>query len=125
MKTVRKLVSTLLIGGAALTLSTHSFATETTVTYGADGRPSTTISVRDLDLGKPNDVQELYRRVQQGATAVCESELRTTRLARGPVPFDWRRQCFRSAVDEAVRSVGSERLTALHRGEPELIAGRK
>ena len=109
MKTLHKIVSTLLIGGAALTLSTHSFAAETRdVRRGRPPEHDGSTPVSDLDLSKPNDVQELYRRVQQGATAVCESELRTARLVRDAVPFDWRRQCFRSAVDEAVRSVGIE-----------------
>ena len=125
MKTVRKFVSTLLIGGAALTLSTHSFSTEATVTYGADGRPSTTISVRDLDLSKPNDVQELYRRVQHGARPCANRSCERRGARETPCRSIGAGSAFDPPSMRRFGASGIEWLTALHGGAPELIAGRK
>ena len=111
MKTFSRLVATLL-GGAALALSAHTFASETKIAYADDGTPTTVVSLADLDLNKLNDVKTLYARVQSAAQAVCESEAR----AHTAAPFGWMQNCVRGAMDGAVREIDNEWLTVLHRG---------
>jgi UrcA family protein len=118
------LIPTLLIGGTALAISTHALAAQA-IALGADGRPSRTISIRDLDLGEPTHLPILYSRVQQSASAVCDATVRAERRLHRRVPAGWRDQCVRSAVDEAIRSVNDPRLTALHSRNAELLAGQK
>jgi UrcA family protein len=111
MKTVHRIVSTLL-GGAALALSAHAHASETKIAYADDGTPTTVVSLADLDLDKLSDLKTLYARVQDAARAVCAAEER----AHAAAPFGWMQNCVRSAMDGAVRQVDNEWLTVLHRG---------
>jgi UrcA family protein len=124
VKIVRQSVPTILLSCAALTLSMHAAAEEHVVTFGPDGRPRTVVAVEDFDLSVPSDVQALYTRLQEAATAVCKFAERNERRARQPLPFNWRQRCFDNAVDEAVRSMDRSELTALHRGTSELLAER-
>jgi UrcA family protein len=89
------------------------------------GACTPSISLTDLDLREPSHLPILYTRVQQAASAVCDSTVRAERGLHRRVPAGWRDQCVRSAVDEAVRSVNDGRLTALHSENPELMAGEK
>jgi UrcA family protein len=117
-------VPTILLGCAVLTLSFQVAAGESIVTFGPDGRPRTSVEIRDLDLDEPHDVRTFYARLQQAATAVCEFSVRHERRARTPIPFDWQERCFDRAVADAVRSANHAALTALHRGNSELVAKR-
>ena len=123
MRTFRKLIPTLLLGSTALTLSSLALAAEPLMS--ADEPPSKTISIRDLDLNEPSHLPILYSRVQQGASAVCNSTVRAERRLHRRVPAGWRDQCVQSAVDEAIRRVNDERLTALHSRSSSLVANEK
>jgi UrcA family protein len=124
VKLFRALIPTVLIGGAALTISTHALAADATA-GGTFDVPSKTISLKDLDLGEPGHLPILYARVQQAAFAVCDSTVRAERRLHRRVPAGWRDQCVRSAVDEAVRSVNDQRLTAVHSRNSQLMADEK
>ena len=124
MKTLRTMIPTLLIGSAALTLSMHAVAAQPTA-FGVDEPPSRTISIKDLDLNEPSHLPILYTRVQQAAAAVCDDTVRAERRLHRRLPAGWRDECVRSAVDDAVRAVNDDRLTALHSENPELLAGQK
>ena len=65
----------------------------------------------DLDLSRPEDAKKLYERIRVAAKVVCENYDRIE-LA-GHRQF---LQCRSSAVDAAVRKVGSDQLTAIHLG---------
>jgi UrcA family protein len=71
----------------------------------------------DLDLTKPEGAQVLYRRIQAAAQQVCAQPtsrmLETVRVEQF---------CTRNAIDNAVRQVNSEQLTALRFGSPLLMA---
>jgi UrcA family protein len=112
------IVSTVLIGGASLSLSSHAVAGELKIAYAEDGAPTTTVSFSDLDLSKPADVQTLYARVQEAAVAVCDAELRAKQMASS----GWRQQCIRAAVAGAGKQVDDEWLAILLRGMPQRIA---
>jgi UrcA family protein len=120
VKNLRALIPTVLLGSAALTLSTQALAADATFAV-----PSRTVSLRDLDLGEPGHLPIAYARVQQAALAVCDSTVRAERRLHRRVPAGWRDECVRSAVDEAVRSVGNQRLTAVHGRSSELVAEEK
>lgn len=124
VKILRALIPTVLIGSAALTLSTQVLAADATA-GGTFEVPSRTISLKDLDLGEPGHLPIMYARVQQAALAVCDSTVRAERRLHRRVPAGWRDQCVRSAVDEAVRSVDDQRLTALHSRNSGLMADEK
>jgi UrcA family protein len=76
----------------------------------ADEAPSVTVSYRDLDLARPQDVQKLYKRLKYAAASVCtpvpQQEL--SRYAK------WQR-CYNAALDSAVLEVPSPELLALYR----------
>jgi UrcA family protein len=124
VKIFRALIPTVLIGSAALTLSTQVLAADAAA-GGTFEVPSRTISLKDLDLGEPGHLPIMYARVQQAALAVCDSTVRAERRLHRRVPAGWRDQCVRSAVDEAVRSVDDQRLTALHGRNAGLMADEK
>jgi UrcA family protein len=118
VKIISGIVSTVLIGGAWLTLSSHAVAGELKIAYTQDGAPTTTVAFSDLDLSKPSDVQALYARVQEAAAAVCDAELRAKQTASS----GWRQQCIRAAVAGAGRQVDDEWLAILLRGMPQRMA---
>jgi UrcA family protein len=121
MKTFQRAVSATIVA-AAFALSASSHASEARARDRADV-PTRTVSAADLDLANPRDVETLYARLQYAAQAVCrESAQREFAMSRTR-NFGWRLQCYRSAVDRAIEGVDDQRLTALHRGEPRVIAG--
>jgi UrcA family protein len=77
------------------------------------GAPDNSVQVHysDLDLSRPEGAQKLYRRIEFAAQRVCESYA-SNELERHEVYL----KCYSKAVDDAVRKVGSDQLTALHLG---------
>jgi UrcA family protein len=71
---------------------------------------SMTVRYSDLDLSRPEDARRLYQRIQHAALLVCAGD--DSRETEVQVRF---RVCYRQAVDNAVRKVGSDKLAALHR----------
>ena len=124
MKISTATIATLLTASAALTLSMHGVAAEPHANDTNDA-PSKSISIADLDLAEPSHLPILYARVQQGAAAVCDYSVRAERRLHRRVAAGWRDRCVRSAVDEAVRSVGDRRLSALHSRNRELMADKQ
>lgn len=124
MKPFRAMIPALLLGSAALTSSSQAFAAEPSA-FDTDGAPSRTISVRDLDLGEPGHLPILYARLQRAALAVCDDTVRAERRLHRRVPAGWRDECVRSAVDDAIRTVNDQRLTALHGRSSPLVAEEK
>lgn len=122
MRTFRILIPTLVLGGALSALSLPARAAEQSITLDTDGRLTTTVSVRDLDLERPEDVQELYVRVRDAAVAVCDTVARREWLGGQLPPAGWQSRCVRSAVNDAVRSLGSRNLSVLHYESQGLIA---
>jgi UrcA family protein len=120
---MKTLIATLLIGSAALTVTTRGVAGES-IAFGTQDLRKT-ISIRDLDLAEPSQLPILYARVQQGAFGVCDAAMRSERRLHRRVPAGWRDQCVREAVEEAVRSVRDQRLTALHSRGEQLIANQQ
>jgi UrcA family protein len=119
---MKSLIATMLIGSAASVGTTHAVAE--TLAFETQ-QISRTISLRDLDLAEPSHLPIVYARVQQGAAAVCDAAVRSERRMHRRVPAAWRNRCVRKAVDDAVRSVHDQRLTALHSRSEELIANQQ
>lgn len=118
MRTLRNIA----IVATASVLSIAAFAAEPPVASGTDGRPTTTVSVRDLDLAQPRDVQELYARVQSAAEAVCHSAVAAEWRWGHVPPVGWQSRCVRTAVTAAVRDLGIRNLSVLHYETQGLIA---
>jgi UrcA family protein len=122
VRTLRKTIPALVLVGAACVSAMQASAAEPRIARDTDGRPTITVSVRDLDLGLPGDVQELYARVQSAATAVCDTTARAEWLGGQPPPVGWHSRCVRSAVSNAVRDLGIRNLSVLHFETQGLIA---
>jgi UrcA family protein len=71
---------------------------------------SVTLRYSDLDLSRPDGALRLYEGIEAAAGKVCDGYHRST--FAGLLQY---RECYRKAVDDAVRKVGSDKLTALHR----------
>ena len=71
----------------------------------------------DLDITKPAGAQVLYRRIQTAAQQICALP-----VSRTLETVAEERACARTAIDNAVRQVNSEQLTALRFGSPLLMA---
>lgn len=69
-----------------------------------------TVSYADLDLSNEEGAEALYRRIRSAARTVCDvsvsRDLREIRLAR---------DCYDAAVTEAVATLDTPLVTALHR----------
>jgi UrcA family protein len=82
-------------------------------TYGASAEQpptvSVTVSYTDLDLSKAAGAQTLYKRIKAAARQVCGSIDGYTYLKSQ----SWR-QCYQSAIAEAVTQVDRPSLSALH-----------
>jgi UrcA family protein len=120
---MKSLLATVLIGSSALIVTTHSVAAERMAFD--EPQISKTISLRDLDLAEPSHLPIVYARVRQGATAVCDAAVRSERLMHRRAPAGWRDRCVREAVEQTVRSVQDQRLTALHSRSEALIANQQ
>ena len=63
-------ISSILLAVAALAVSSQTFAARAIDAQRNDDRPSTSVSVADLDLSVPSDVQVAHQRVKDAASAV-------------------------------------------------------
>jgi UrcA family protein len=77
----------------------------------------------DLDLSRVSDANKLYTRISRAARDVCRSDFgvasRTTAV---------RDRCAAKAIDDAVRSVSNENLTAVHQvraGKRSMVASNR
>ena len=78
---------------------------------------STVVHYEDLDLSRPEDARRLYGRIKQAARTVCDNHplsdfKRLTEYER----------CLGQAVTEAVETVHSEQVTAIHRAQKHRLA---
>lgn len=85
---------------------------------GRDGKATPAhvfVSYGDLDLSKPEAAQILYRRIATAARHVCNEPngLDLTQTARY-------KQCYETAIADAVQKVDAQTLTALHRTKTQL-----
>ena len=70
------------------------------------------VSFADLDLSKPAGAQTLYKRIKAAARVVCGPVDHYSYMT--PKAF---RECFETAIADAVAQVDRPSLTALHRVE--------
>ena len=75
--------------------------------------PAVRVSYSELDLSKDAGVERLYARLRQAAKQVCGSADN-----RDFVALREKDACVRAALDRAVESVHSARLSARHKGTP-------
>jgi UrcA family protein len=75
--------------------------------------PQVTVSYADLDLSKPAGAQTLYKRIKSAASRVCGAGGRYTHLEGRKA---WR-NCYDTAIANAVAQIDRPTLTALHREE--------
>lgn len=86
-----------------------------------DDPPTITVKFAELDLSRQEGAQELYRRIKSAAHAVCNATGGSFEAQR----FSKHRQCFQTAVDDAVSRVNRPTLTALHKKQtPRLASSR-
>lgn len=97
----------LLSAGSALGLATPDTSTGSEV-------PQVTASYRDLDLSRPTDAHVLYARLRSAAAAVCQPAPLASALAPHPA---WD-QCYRAALEAAVKQVNAPQVMALYRADP-------
>jgi UrcA family protein len=93
-------------GVAGWMLATSAFA------GGLPEAPSLRVSYYDLDLSKDSGVDTLYTRLRHAAGHVCGDRV-DIRDLKG---VQMERACVARALDNAVESVHSQRLTARHTG---------
>jgi UrcA family protein len=73
-----------------------------------DGLPKETVRFADLDISKPEGAKVLYQRIVAAAGRVCTSDgFQTLRTMKQD------KICTDTAVDKAVKAVGSPALSAL------------
>jgi len=82
---------------------------------GGEPPPGRRVGAADLDLSRSEDAEVLYDRIQTAARSLCRAE---------KAPWDVKgvlhqRECFDSAVADAVSRAREPRLTAIHRAERE------
>lgn len=83
--------------------------------------PKLKVAYQDLDLTRDQDVERLYSRLRSAARSVCSSWDGRTLFERMQ-----HRQCFDSALTEAVSDVNVTQLTKLHgASETQRIAQRR
>lgn len=71
--------------------------------------PRIDVQYQDLDLSKPENAQVLYVRIAKAARRVCQ-----TPGGNAAAKLHEYTLCYNAAVENAVQSVNSEALTALH-----------
>jgi UrcA family protein len=76
----------------------------------AEGGRSVTVSYGDLNISSPAGATVLYGRIKRAAGLVCGTGPNPAEMGRHLI---WR-ACVDGAVADAVATVGSPRLTALH-----------
>lgn len=104
------LASRLSLATTALVASVAAVAAPPTpVTSTPDGALATVVRYADLDLSSNDGVAVLYRRLRAAAERVCRPMKSPALSSRAP----WR-ECYETALGNAVTGIGSERLAALH-----------
>jgi UrcA family protein len=88
----------------ALTLGTL----QATARAADDGLPKEKVSYADLDISKPAGAKTLYHRIVAAANRVCSLDARMYIPTQKGV-----RECTDTAIDKAVKDVGSPALSAL------------
>jgi len=88
----------------ALTLGTL----QATARTADQGLPSERVSYADLDISKPAGAKTLYQRIVSAANRVCSADNYKYLPTRNGV-----RECTDTAIDKAVKDVGSPALSAL------------
>jgi UrcA family protein len=88
----------------ALTLGTL----QATARAADDGLPKERVSYADLDISKPAGAKTLYHRIVAAANRVCSVDTRMYIPTQKGV-----RECTDTAIDKAVKDVGSPALSAL------------
>lgn len=85
----------------------------------ADAPPSRKVSYADLDVSTPAGAKVLYGRIQSAAKQVCQyngfQTLGTLQMVN---------RCIDSAIDKAVKDVGSPALSALRKDGPLHLASK-
>lgn len=120
MNSSQKISSTLL-AVAALAVSSQTFAARS-IDAQRDDRPSTSVSVADLDLNVPGDVQVAHQRVKAAAMHMCRDasrELKWSRLAT----WNWRTTCVRTAIADASSLIQEHQFAAALERVTQRIAG--
>ena len=115
-------ISSILIAVAALAVSSQTFAARAIDAQRNDDRPSTSVSVADLDLSVPSDVQVAHQRVKDAAMHMCRDasrELKWSRLAS----WNWRTTCVRTAIADASPLIQERQFAAALELVTQRIAG--
>jgi UrcA family protein len=81
------------------------------------------IAFSDLDLSKPDDVAELYARINSAARLVCIDSSSPWDAGR----IETIKRCHAAVVGDAVAQINVPKLTALHeqKGTPVLVGSIK
>jgi UrcA family protein len=96
------------LAAAAATLLTAVWMVAAQPAHAAASGPATArISYADLNLNSEAGARTLYQRLKRAAERVCDG---VDRRGIGP------RECYETALADAVNDVGAPRLQALHRG---------
>jgi UrcA family protein len=77
-----------------------------------------TVNYSDLNLASPEGARVLYRRIGVAARKACGPNFATWYPA---VRYAWK-ECYKGAVDQAVKHVNAPTLTALHGREINVAA---
>ena len=81
--------------------------------------PTMKVSYSELDINKPRGLEVLYSRIQRAARIVCDVDYSRRDLSRDRQAMD----CYKTAVDDAVRQINRPTLTALHRAKSRATLG--
>ncbi len=76
--------------------------------------PKTTVSYADLNLESEEDVQVLYRRLQQASREVCSPK--SLKNIRSPFVNYESSACYRHTLSDAVDNFDNDDLTRIHAG---------
>jgi UrcA family protein len=95
-----------------LTAMTLAFALLTGSAQLMADEPSAKINIRHVDFNNPQEVSELYGRIQQSARMVCND---ASGVWDGQRTQTFNR-CYEASVDQAVRDINRYELTAVHQG---------
>lgn len=83
------------------------------------GTPRIVVTYDDVDISSPQGLATLYSRIQYAAMDVCEYDRLHKELSRQRRPAE----CYRAAVDDAIKQVNQPVLTAYHRAKSKSLPG--
>ena len=110
---MKHLVTTIIGSLALYAISDNSLAA-----VAPDSPRQQIVKFGDLDLTRPSGVQELYRRIEHAASAVCDPYVPLPGHYVPSVPY---RACMEQAIGHAVADIDAPLLTARH----EALMGRQ